>query len=274
VNAVPHPDDLPPLDVLLPVERAGERFEPRADEAELLGAFTDRMPVDPPRGVHVRANMVSTVDGAATGADSRSGTINDPADFRVFRVLRALADVVLIGGQTARAEKYRALDVPEELQEARRALGRAPEIELAVVTSGADLPDALLDGPRPPFVITTGACARLDAVRERIGPERVIVTESDSPGVVDLRVALAALGARGLAHVLSEGGPTLLGELIEADLLDELCATSSPLLVGGPAPRIVNRPAWFEPARELRPLHLLHADGVLLGRWQVVRLGA
>lgn len=271
---MPETDVLPALDVLLPVERAGERIETRPDEAELLATFTDRMPVDPPRGVHVRVNMVSTVDGAATGPDQRSGTINDPADYRVFRVLRALADVVLIGAQTARAERYRALAVPEGLEETRRALGRSPEIELAVVSASADLPPELLGDPRPPLVVTTATAPHLDTLRDSIGPERVIVTESDATGVVDLRVALAALGARGLSHVLAEGGPRLLGELLEADLVDELCATWSPLLVGGPAPRIVQRDAWFDPARHLRPLHLLHADGVLLGRWQVVRLGA
>lgn len=271
---MPVTDELPPLDILLPLERAGERLEPRTDEAELLALLTDRMPVDPPRGVHVRANMISTVDGAATGADQRSGTINGLADFRVFRALRALADVVLVGAQTARAERYRALAVPEGLAETRRAFGRSPEVELAVVSASADLPPELLEGTRPPIVVTTSASPRLDALRDRIGQDRVIVTESDAPGVVDLRVALAALGARGLSHVLAEGGPTLLGELIEADLVDELCATTSPMLVGGPAPRIVRHGEWFDPARHLRPLHLLHADGVLLGRWQVVRLGA
>ncbi|MBO9555642.1 dihydrofolate reductase family protein [Cellulomonas sp.] len=268
------PDDFPALDVLLPVDRAGTRIEPRADEAELLGAFTDRLPLEPPRGVHVRANMVSSVDGGATGADHRSGSINDAADFRVFRVLRALADVVLIGAGTARAEQYRALDVPDELREARRALGRTPEIELAIVSASGDVPDALLDGERPPLVLTTGTCPRLDELGDRIGPERLILTEADTPGTVDLRVALAALGARGLAHVLTEGGPTLLGQLVGADLVDELCQTFSPVLVGGPAPRVVDLPMWLDPARELRPLHLLHAGGVLLGRWQVVRLGA
>ncbi|WP_456817744.1 dihydrofolate reductase family protein [Cellulomonas sp. URHB0016] len=268
------PLDLPALDVLLPLDRAGTRIEPRTDEAELLGAFTDRLPLDPPRGVHVRANMVSSVDGAATGADHRSGSINDPADFRVFRVLRALADVVLIGAGTARAERYRALDVPDGLREARTALGRSPEIELAIVSASGDVPDALLDGERPPMVLTTGTCPRLDELRDRIGPERLILTEADVPGAVDLRVALAALGARGLSHVLTEGGPRLLGQLLGAGLVDELCQTFSPVLVGGPALRVVDLPMWLDPPRDLRTLHLLHAGGVLLGRWQVVRLGA
>jgi riboflavin biosynthesis pyrimidine reductase len=66
----------------------------------------------------------------------------------------------------------------------------------------------------------------------------------------------------------------VLAELVDADLVDELCVTWSPQLVGGPAPRILNDERWLEPARQVRALHLLHSDGVLLGRWQVTRLGA
>ena len=50
----------------------------------------------------VRANFVSTLDGAATGADGRSGSINTGADREVFALLRALSDVVLVGAGTAR----------------------------------------------------------------------------------------------------------------------------------------------------------------------------
>jgi riboflavin biosynthesis pyrimidine reductase len=222
--------DLPALDVLLPLDRAGSRIEPSDDEIELLGLYNDLIPVNPPRGVHVRANMIATLDGAGTGADHVTGSINGGADWRVFRVLRALADVVLIGAGTARDEKYSPLTVPDELR----------------------------------------------AVRERIGrrPERMIVATGTSPEHVDLGVALRTLGARGLRHVLAEGGPRLLAELVEAGLVDELCLTWSPRLVGGPAPRILNAESWLEPARDARATHLLHADGVLLGRWQVSRLGA
>lgn len=257
--------ELPALDVLLPL--GVRRLEPLAGEPELIGLFT----ADVPAGVHVRANMVSSVDGAAAGADGQSGSINGSADWRVFRVLRALADVVLIGAGTARAEGYTALSVPDDLRAARAALGRPDALELAVVTTG-DLPDALLDGDRPPLVLTTGANPQLSALRARIGADRVIVT-ADS-GHVDARAAVAALADRGLTHVLAEGGPGLLAQLVDADVVDELCLTWSPQLVGGPVGRITNLPSWFAPPRALRPLHLLHADGVLLGRWRVARLGA
>jgi riboflavin biosynthesis pyrimidine reductase len=266
--------DSPAFDVLLPIERAGSRLEPTPDEVELLGLYNDRLPVHPPRGVHVRANMIATLDGAGTGSDHVTGSINGAADWRVFRVLRALADDVLNGAGTARDERYGALEVPHGLEAVRERIGRAERIELAIVSASGAVPPELLDAERPPIVVTTAASPALDSLRDRIGPERVVVASGATPDQVDLGVALRTLGARGLEHVLAEGGPRLLAQLVEADLVDELCLTWSPRLVGGPAPRILNDESWLEPAREARPVHLLHADGVLLGRWQVTRLGA
>lgn len=262
--------DLPALDVLLPLDSPLRLLAPRSDEADLIDLFDD----GPRTGLHVRANMVSTLDGAATGADHVSGSINGPADFRVFRVLRALADVVLVGAGTARGERYTALEVPTELRAARAALGLPAPLELAVVTASGVLPEQLLGSAHPPLVLTTGSAPTLDTLRARLGADRVIVADGGTPGAVDHGVALTALGERGLTRVLAEGGPTLLGQLVAADLVDELCLTWSPQLVGGPVGRITHVPTWFAPPRALTPAHLLHADGVLLGRWRVTRLGA
>ena len=252
--------DSPTLDVLLPLDRAGRRLEPRDDEAELLALLDDA----PAR--HVRANMVATLDGGGTGPDEVTGSINGPADFRVFQALRALADVVLIGAGTARQEKYRALEVPAGLTQQRARRGLAPHVELAVVTLTGDLSPDLLDAERPPYVVTTPGCPVLDDLRDRLGADHVLV--SGGPAGADLAEALDALARAGLGRVLTEGGPTLLGRLVAGGLVDELCLTWSPLLVGGDAPRILDTPRWLEPARRLTPAHLLHADGVLLGRWR------
>lgn len=263
--------DLPALDVLLPGDAPVRLLAPRSDEAELISLFVT---AGSGGGPHVRANMVSTVDGAATGASRVSGSINGPADFRVFRVLRALADVVLVGAGTVRAERYTPLEVPAELRAARAALGRPDALELAVVTASGELPDSVLDTDRPPLVLTTSSAPSLGTLRARLGDDRVIVADGGVPGAVDPRTVIEALTDRGLEHVLAEGGPTLLAQLVEADLVDELCLTWSPQLVGGPAARVTHLPTWFAPARALALSHLLHADGVLLGRWQVARLGA
>ncbi len=65
-----------------------------------------------PRQPWLRVNMVTTLDGAATGESGTSGSINNAADKRVFDTLRGLADAVIVGAGTARIERYRPAAVP------------------------------------------------------------------------------------------------------------------------------------------------------------------
>jgi riboflavin biosynthesis pyrimidine reductase len=251
----------PMLDVLLPTGRAP--ISPDETEQALTELYAHPAPL-PGRPTYVRANMVATTDGAATGADHVSGSINNSADHRVFGVLRAVADVVLIGAGTARAEGYRSVAVPEPLQAARAGRGQSNRLELAVMSASGTLPRELLASDHPPLVVTVSSSPALRTLRARLGAERVIEAGDTA---VDPAVALAALAARGLVRVLTEGGPHLLANLVAHDAVDELCLTTSPLLVGGPAPRILDTGAWLARARVLTPAHLLHADGVLLARW-------
>jgi len=262
----------PSLDVLVvdgrPVESA-RRIEPDPGEIELATLYAHPDPADG-RRTWVRANMISTLDGAATGAGGVSGGINGDADHRVFRVLRALTDVVLVGAGTVRAERYTPLSVPDGLADLRAASGRAPAIELAIVTRSGDLPEQITDvaqhpaGTVPPIVLTTSAgAARLAGYPA----DRVVVTGEDS---VDLQAALDALADRGLVRVLAEGGPSLLGDLADGDHLDELCLTTSPLVVGGPAPRIVTSGSYLGKGGAPAGLvQILHSGGSLLARWSL-----
>ena len=66
--------------------------------ADLSDSDLDRVyawPGDPERLPWLRANMVSTVDGAARGPDGLSDTISSDADQRVFGRLRGLARFVV-----------------------------------------------------------------------------------------------------------------------------------------------------------------------------------
>lgn len=258
------PRELPPLDVLLPLDRAGATLAPEPGEPALHALYAHPEP-RPGRPTAVRANMIATLDGSAQGPDGRSRSINGPADWRVFRVMRAVADVVLVGAGTARAEGYTPLTVPADLREARTARGQAPGLELAVVTVSGDLPPGLRGTDRPPHVVVPQACPRIDALRAEVGADRVVVAGA---ATVDLPRALAALAARGLTRVLAEGGPRLLTDLVQAELVDELCLTSSPVLVGGPGLRAVQGPDWVTP-QPARATHLLHHAGMLLGRWRL-----
>lgn len=247
----------PPLQVLVAADAgpdAGAVVGPD-DDAALDAHYA------PPCLPWLRANMVATLDGAATGADGVSGSINGPADNRVFEALRGWADVVLVGAGTVRAEGYRAPRLPDRLVAARRARGQADHPALAVVTARGVLPDALLAGS--PWVVTTTDAPGLAGLRRRLPADRLLVHD----GAVDLATAVAALTGAGLVRVLAEGGPTLLGGLLAAGLVDELCLTWSPVLVGGPALRPVDSPAWLVPPAAARLAGLLLGDGMLLGRW-------
>lgn len=254
----------PALDVLLTASgppATARRLEPDPAEPELVSLYA------PPSSPWLRANMISTLDGAATGADGRSGSINGDADLRVFEVLRSLADVVLVGAGTARAEGYGPLRTAPGLLPGRTARGQAPHPALALVTARGAVPDALLrtEPEDAPYVVTVAGSPGLADLRRLLPPDRLLVHDDE----VDLARAVHELGDRGLAQVLAEGGPSLLGDLLAAGLVDELCLTTSPVVVGGPAPRVVNGQDWL--AVDAAPDLLLHAGGVVLGRWVLRR---
>ena len=62
---------------------------------------------------------------------------------------------------------------------------------------------------------------------------------------------VGVLRERGHARVLTEGGPQLFGELLAAELVDELFLTTSPALFGG-APPAVGMTGRLSPAGEPR----------------------
>jgi 5-amino-6-(5-phosphoribosylamino)uracil reductase len=227
-------------------------------------------PARPGGRPYLRANMVSSLDGAAH-AEGRSAPLSSAADMRVFGVLRALADVVVVGAETARLEGYRPAKAREDFAEARTAAGQTPAPAIAVVSRSLDLDfDApLFREPLTPTLVLTGAGApreRLVAARAA-GAEVVVAADpAGDGGGVDPARAVAELADRGHTRLLHEGGPRLLAQFAAADVLDELCLTVAPLLTGGGAPRIMNGPAVPGPAR-LVPLAVLEEDGFLFTRY-------
>ncbi|WP_438856497.1 pyrimidine reductase family protein [Agromyces sp. M3QZ16-3] len=213
--------------------------------------------------VFCRVNMVESLDGAATLA-GRSGGLGDDEDQRLMSVLRSHADVVLVGSGTVRAEGYGGAAVVEADAAWRAARGRDPQPRFAVVSSRLELE------PRHPFfadavarpIVVTSEAAPPDR-REALARVADVIVAGGRR--VDLAAAFTGLGRRGLRSILSEGGPGLLGALAEADLVDELCVTLSPVLVGGSATRISESAS--ERPRGMRLVHAIQGERMLFLRY-------
>lgn len=249
-------------------------------------------------GAWWRANMVASIDGAATGGARNdesdeagsvsgdagtSGSLGTEADQRLFGRLRALAQVLVVGAGTVRAENY---DIPRGT-------------DMVVVSERAELPPSLVASveagsaagaphggstgsasseeaePHPPtgrLVLATGAAApegALAQARELLGPVGVLRAPDERVSLSWLRAELAE---RGYLDVLFEGGPTLLGQGLAEGVTDELCLTRVPWVVGGNGPRIVEHSPLGDdggaPGVPARLVSLIEHDGVLLGRWR------
>ena len=229
------------------------RLYPSPGPVDLTQAYAHPAGASPDPARTVRANMVATVDGAVTAADGRSAAISSSADRALFATLRRLADVVLVGAGTARTEGYRPASLPIALVTARLDL---------------DLGSPLLATAEHRTIVLSAASAGQDRLRAAARVADVVVCGDQQ---VDLAAAVAALTERGLQHVLCEGGPTLLGGLVAAGLLDELCLTVSPLLLGGGGlTRILAGPV-LPASVQLEPAHVLESGGTLFTRYLVHR---
>ncbi|HKS49325.1 MAG TPA: pyrimidine reductase family protein [Amycolatopsis sp.] len=231
------------------------------DDLERIYAYPTEL-----NGSWVQVNFVSSADGAAT-VENRSEALSHPADKRIFLLGRDLADVVLVGAGTVRAEGYRGARTTDERRARRKRLGLSEIPPIAVVSATARLdPDSALftDTRVPPIIITT-----------EHAPEERVARLADAGGeiltageqMVDLTAALAELARRGLRRVDCEGGPHLFGELIAENLVDQLCLTVAPLLAGAGADRIAVGRATSE-SRRLALASILHEDGFMMLRYR------
>ncbi|MEU0494498.1 pyrimidine reductase family protein [Mycobacterium sp. NPDC006124] len=215
----------------------------------------------------VRANMISSLDGGATD-DGKSGGLAGPGDRAIFSRMRQEADVILVGASTVRIENYSGAHMSLAERRERQGRGQTEVPPIAVVTHSADFDhDARLFTRTevPPLIVTCHDT--VPDARSRFGSTAEVVDASGShPDRVDPTVMLETLAERGLRRVLTEGGPSLISLLTEHDLLDELCVTIAPILVGGAARRIASGSG--EAHTRMRRSHLLtDGEGYLYTRY-------
>jgi riboflavin biosynthesis pyrimidine reductase len=199
------------------------------------------------RRPHIIANFVSTLDGVVSlgiPGQAGGGEISgfDPHDRTVMGLLRAVADVVVIGAGTLRAASpqhiwtadYISPSLADAYAELRAALGKKePPLNVVVTASGEiDLERRLFQSGEVASLIVTNVdgARRLGA---RALPPAVQVVAAAETAVLSARSVLdAVVQAQPGGLVLVEAGPRVMSLFIAERLLDELFLTVAPQVAG------------------------------------------
>lgn len=206
----------------------------------------------PPEGSWLRLNFVTSVTGSAAGSDGTSETLTSAADRHLLGIIRELADVVLVGAASVRAEGY-----------------HLPKLSpLAVVTTSGDL------GGLSPEAASRIIAVCPASVADRAGASGVTVLPipdseavPDRPGALSGADIATALRGAGYASIVCEGGPVLARQLVVDGVVDELCLTTSPRITPTTLP-LFGSDAFVERPVSLGGL-LVDEDGALYARWAI-----
>jgi len=199
----------------------------------------------------VIANFVSTLDGVVSYEikDQAAGSTvsgSDTADGFIMGLLRASADAVLVGAGTVHNVSPEALWIPEYtypdakhlFREYRVNVLHKSEFPLLVVVSGSgnlELERAIFRTPgvRTAVITTSAGRDALAGAGAMKLPSVQIYPLGTKYGTIApmamLRLLYGKLGVRTLLH---EGGPTLFGQFLAAEAVNELFLTLSPRIAG------------------------------------------
>jgi riboflavin biosynthesis pyrimidine reductase len=212
---------------------------------------------------YVIANFVSTLDGVVSyeiknkpGGSTISGS--DPADRFIMGMLRASADAVIVGAGTLRDISAKSLWTPESTYpDAKRLYAEyrinalhKPEYPLLAIVSGGgqlELERAIFRTPAMRTVVITTSPGRDELSRRgaaTLDSVEVHALNSSSGTIAPLAILELLQSQFGVKTVLHEGGPTLFGQFLAEDAVDELFLTLSPQIAG--RERNVIRPALVQ----------------------------
>jgi riboflavin biosynthesis pyrimidine reductase len=234
---------LPPLETLFEAKH-GRAMKLTPNLARLYGSL--RMPQARSRQ-HVFSNFVTTLDGVVSlqahghtgGADISGFSVQDRM---VMGLLRAIADVVIVGSGTLDADPSHLWtpegicpELTDDYRRLRKAL-RARPTPLNVIVSGSGQIDLRL----PVFaservqalVVTTTAGANY--LRKRKAPRSLEIRAiRRCSGTIPPSSILNEVGRMNAGkRILIEGGPRLLGEFYARRLVDEQFLTLAPQIAG------------------------------------------
>ena len=153
----------------------------------------------------VRSNFITSLDGGAT-LDGVSGGLAGPGDRALFKVLRELADVVLVGAGTVRMEHYGGAVLSAAARAARQRRGQAELPPIAIVTASGrlDRDMKVFTASEVTPIVLTSADVAVDTRSRLSGVADVLSCSDRDTATVDLGVVLDRLAAKDLLRVLTE----------------------------------------------------------------------
>ena len=209
----------------------------------------------PPAATWTRLNLITAVSGDAAGSDGTSETLSNPTDRTILAAIRAVADGVVVGAASVRAEGYR---VPKTSR-------------LVVVTSSGDLSGHRMAPEAAERVVVVCPEAAVAEVRRTLGGDvaraATVLTCADESRRLEPAAVLDRLHAHGLLSLVCEGGPSLAGQFLHDGLVDELCLSTSPIVIGSGLP-VFGRER-FDPSRLTLSQLLMDEQSALYARWLV-----
>jgi 5-amino-6-(5-phosphoribosylamino)uracil reductase len=204
----------------------------------VLAAMTESRTSGPLGRPFVTLNVAESVDGKLAPIDRGKVNFGSAEDRAQMDALRTLADGVLIGAGTLRAEDPPLLIRDPVARDRRTAAGRSPHpLNITVCTV---LPENLGEM----LFFRSPDAERLVFTTELTPPEvreaakqfaRIEVVPVDATRRVDLAEVLRVLPSLGVSHLLLEGGGELNFSMLEAGLIDEIYLTVCPFIFGGRA---------------------------------------
>lgn len=198
------------------------------------------------------SNFVTTLDGVvslnvkghASGGDISGFSVPDRM---VMGLLRAIADVVIVGAGTLSADRHHVWtaegifpDLADDYRSLRAALGKSgPPLNVFVSGSGRidlGLP-VFAAGEVPALIVTTTTGAKRLGRQKRPGSVEIRAVRAGAahgePGAIRARAILEQVRKLSSGkRILVEGGPRLLGDFYAERLLDEQFLTLAPQIAG------------------------------------------
>ncbi len=252
---------LPPT--VISLRRMEQIFPSPVDNVDPIAVYGADQRIPLAKRPWVMSNMIASIDGSVS-VDGLSGGLGGPGDKAVFTAIRAVPDIIVVASGTVVAEDYRRPQTSPEVQASRIERGQDAFPRIAIVSGSLSIdPGHRVFDPEARPLVITHAQAPPDRV-SALGEVADVLVAGETE--VDLNGALETLRSNGASVVLLEGGPTLNGAFVEADLIDEWCQSSAPLLVGGSAGRVVKSRNTSE-ARTFALARTLHDEGFLFHRY-------